>query len=79
MVRLRVPILQRAVSSSQKADRLAFFKETISELKKVTWPSREEAIRLSIMVIAVSVAVGFMLGIVDQVFTWLAKIFMLRG
>jgi preprotein translocase subunit SecE len=41
-------------------------------LGKVTWPSREQAQNLTIVVIAVSVAVGIFLGAVDWVF---AKIF----
>ncbi|MBI2865817.1 MAG: preprotein translocase subunit SecE [Chloroflexi bacterium] len=49
--------------------RLHFFGEVLSELRKVVWPSREEATRLTIMVVAVSVAVGIILGIVDMGFT----------
>ena len=43
-------------------------REVISELRKVTWPSREEAIRLSFMVLVVSAAIGIFLGAVDYVF-----------
>lgn len=46
-----------------------FFGEVVSELKKVTWPSREEAVRLTLLVIAVSAATGFALGLVDILFT----------
>ncbi|MBI2846704.1 MAG: preprotein translocase subunit SecE [Chloroflexi bacterium] len=67
------------MGSQQKGERFKFFKETISELKKVSWPSREEATRLSTMVIVISVVVGFFLGAVDQIFTWLARIVMFRG
>jgi preprotein translocase subunit SecE len=42
--------------------------ETYMELKKVTWPSREEATRLTLMVILISVAVGAALGIIDTLF-----------
>ncbi len=44
-------------------------REVTSELRKVTWPSREEAVRLTIMVLVVSAAVGLFLGAVDYVFT----------
>jgi len=47
--------------------------EIISELRKVVWPSRQEAIRLTIMVIVVSVAIGILLGLVDMVFTELVR------
>ena len=46
-----------------------FIGETVSELRRVTWPSREETIRLTIMVIAVAGAVGIFLGLVDLGFS----------
>ena len=39
--------------------------EVVGELRRVTWPSREETLRLSLMVISVAVAVGAFLGLVD--------------
>ena len=39
--------------------------EIVTELRRVTWPTREETTRLTIMVIAVSAVVGLLLGIVD--------------
>ena len=39
--------------------------EVIGELRRVTWPSKEETLRLSIMVICVAAAVGAFLGLVD--------------
>ena len=42
-----------------------FFGEVIGELRRVTWPTREETMRLTIMVIAVAVAVGIFLGVID--------------
>ena len=53
--------------------------DTISELKKVVWPTRDEAVNLTTIVIIVSVAVGLMLGIVDFSFSWLVNtIFLAR-
>ena len=46
-----------------------FFGEVISELKKVTWPSREETTRLTMLVIAISVVIGIALGVIDLMFT----------
>ncbi|MHB1134484.1 MAG: preprotein translocase subunit SecE [Chloroflexota bacterium] len=45
-----------------------FVRDTRSELKKVVWPTREETINLTIIVIAVSVAMGVLLGGVDYLF-----------
>ena len=42
-----------------------FFTDIIGELRRVTWPSREETMRLSIMVIAVAAAIGAFLGVID--------------
>jgi preprotein translocase subunit SecE len=47
----------------------AFLRETRDELKKVVWPSRQEIIRLTAVVIAVSLLVGLFLGGLDFVFT----------
>ena len=45
-----------------------YFNESWAELKKVTWPSRETVIRLTLLVIAVSVAVGFYIAVLDRFF-----------
>jgi len=42
-----------------------FIKETITELKKVNWPTRQETIKLTVVVIAVSVIVGAFIGTLD--------------
>ena len=44
-------------------------KEIYAELGRVTWPTKEETFRLSIMVVVVSVSVGIFLGLVDLLFT----------
>ncbi len=35
------------------------------ELKKVTWPTREETIRLTVVVIAISLIIAVYIGIID--------------
>lgn len=47
----------------------AFLKETRDELKKVTWPKQEEVIRLTIVVLLISLIVGVYIGGLDFVFT----------
>jgi preprotein translocase subunit SecE len=46
-----------------------FFKEVKDELKKVVWPSKNEVVRLTLIVILVSVGVGLFLGLMDYIFT----------
>jgi len=48
-----------------------WLEEIISELKKVTWPTREETAYLTMVVIIVAVAAGVVLGLVDIFFNWL--------
>ncbi len=48
------------------------------ELKKVTWPTREETTRLSVAVITVTVVIGMLLGGVDLGFNWLVDNTLLR-
>jgi len=45
--------------------------EIWSELRKVTWPTRDETAYLTMVVIIVAVAVGIVLGAVDIFFNWL--------
>jgi preprotein translocase subunit SecE len=44
------------------------FREVRSEMKKVVWPTREETIRLTIVVIAISVVISVILFAADSVF-----------
>jgi len=53
--------------------RFRFIGETIAELKKVVWLSRREVVYLSILVILISVAAGFLLGVIDFGFTGLVE------
>ncbi|HET6614419.1 MAG TPA: preprotein translocase subunit SecE [Dehalococcoidia bacterium] len=55
-----------------------FVRDIINELKKVTWPTRDETVRLTVAVIFVSVAIGSMLGGVDLGFNWLVEKTLLR-
>jgi len=42
-----------------------FFRETSGELRKVTWPTRQEATNLTIIVLIVMVAMSVFLWLVD--------------
>lgn len=53
---------------------ISFLRETQDELKKVVWPSRQEVIRLTFIVIVISLAVGLFVGGLDFVFTKLLQI-----
>jgi preprotein translocase subunit SecE len=60
-----------------KRSRFAFVRDILDELRKVTWPTRRETMRLTIMVIIVCAAVGIFLGALDYGFAELvAKVFL---
>jgi preprotein translocase subunit SecE len=44
-------------------------RETRSELRKVVWPTREETIRLTGVVIAISLIIGLLLFLSDSLFS----------
>lgn len=47
----------------------SFLKEVKSELGKVSWLSRQQTLRLTLVVIGVSVVVAFFIGLLDFIFT----------
>jgi preprotein translocase subunit SecE len=51
-----------------------FVSEVRTEISKVTWPTRADTIRLTIIVIAISVVVGIYLGGLDMIFTQMLKL-----
>lgn len=50
-----------------------FFREVYTELTKVTWPSRDEVIKLTVIVIVVSFAIGVYIGGLDFLLTKLTN------
>ncbi|MBN1994928.1 MAG: preprotein translocase subunit SecE [Anaerolineae bacterium] len=50
-----------------------YFQETRAELRKVTWPTRDEAKNLTMIIVAVTVAMAVFLGLLDFVFQQVAS------
>ncbi len=48
---------------------IRYLKDTRAEIRKVSWPSREEAMNLTGIVIAVAAFMAALLGLVDYIFT----------
>ncbi len=48
---------------------VTFFSEVKSELSRVTWPKKNEVIKLTSIVFLVSVVIGFYVGGFDYLFT----------
>jgi len=57
---------------------LSYFSDVRFELGKVTWPKREEVIRLTLTVFVISAIVAVYVGLLDFGFTKLLGIFITR-
>ena len=55
----------------------SFFKDAISEMKKVTWPTKKEATKNTLIVIMVCIAVAIFLGGIDFLFNKLIEEFII--
>lgn len=55
----------------------SFLRETRSELKKVDWPTREQAIKYTLIVISASLIVALFLGGLDYLFSFLINKFVI--
>ncbi len=42
-----------------------FASDVVEELKKVSWPSKNETIRLTMIVVGISLIIGLYVGIID--------------
>jgi preprotein translocase subunit SecE len=51
-----------------------YYRETVGELKKVVWPTRQEAFRLTWIVLVVITIMAAILGTADYVFTQLIRV-----
>jgi len=52
----------------------SWWQETRSELRKVTWPTREQTRNLTLVVLAVCVVMSAFLGVVDFVLSQLVRL-----
>jgi preprotein translocase subunit SecE len=50
-----------------------FYRESISELKKVTWPTWQDASNLTLAVVGMTLAISLFLGLADEIFNFLIK------
>ena len=65
--------------TAKKSPRFRFIRETIAELKKVTWLTRREVVYLTFLVLIVALVTGLVLGVVDLGFKTLVEEFFLGG
>ena len=55
-----------------------YFDEVWSELRKVSWPTREHVRNLTVLVFAISLVVGIYISLLDSIFqsviAWIARL-----
>ncbi len=58
----------RATGAANVAQAQAFFRGLISEMRRVTWPSREEWVSATVLTVALVVGIGVFTFVVDWIF-----------
>ena len=67
------------VKEAPKENRLTqYFRETRAELRKVVWPTRQEALNLTIIVVGTVVAMSIFFGAIDYLLTTLFRFLIVR-
>jgi preprotein translocase subunit SecE len=62
--------LEVAKKKSKKENAIVrYLRETRAELRKVHWPTRQEALNLTRVVLVVTVSMAFFLGLLDRLFS----------
>lgn len=75
---VRIPKCMQNVALPKLVNPLNFFNEVRDELKKVVWPTKDETIRLTGIVIGISVIVALFIGAADYIFTMLLGLIIKR-
>ena len=65
----------RAVATTSKEPNaiMRYFQDTRAELRKVAWPTRDEAKNLTMIIVAVTLAMAIFLGLLDYIFQIVAS------
>lgn len=56
----------------------SFLQESRQEIMRVNWPTRQETMRLTLVVVAISILVSVLLGAFDFLFAYLLQLIVLR-
>ena len=64
MAKKKKKVTRKKVSGIQR-----FYRETMGELRKVTWPTRQEALNLTKVVLIVTFGMSAFLGLMDALFS----------
>ncbi len=75
----KAKVARPITAPTKKKSKLSFFVGAVEELKKARWPTRQETLRLSLLVLIVCIVVGAILGALDYGFTRLFTDLLLGG
>jgi preprotein translocase subunit SecE len=56
-------------ANNQPNPLVKYYRETVGELRKVTWPTFEESRRLTAIVLGVTITMSIFLGLLDFIFS----------
>jgi len=62
-------VAEKKVAHQQKNAIVKFYDETVGELRKVNWPTRQEATNLTTIVLIVIAVMAIFLGVLDIAFS----------
>lgn len=54
----------------------SYIKDSVEEMKKVTWPTKKETYRYTVLIIGISLGVAIFLGSLDYIFNLGIKAFL---
>lgn len=57
-------------AGTEKTPKKSFFKGLKAEFKKIVWPDQEKVSKQTVAVLAVSVALGAIIGVLDFIMKW---------
>lgn len=71
---MKRPEISIAKPSISNAGPIQFIRQSAEELRKVSWPTRAETLKLTLIVIAVSAAIGAYIGGLDFLYTKIVEL-----
>lgn len=69
---------QKPMMPDFKGNPVTFLKDVRAELIKVTWPTRQEVVKLTLVVVGVSLVLGVYIGGLDLLFTKITDLLLRR-
>ena len=69
------PIAQPSLFATRTASLRELYRDTLSEMRKITWPDQETTRNLTFVVVGISVVLGILLGGIDFLLVKLLELF----